>query len=228
MAGVLSAAVDSRAMWAETLSNLAPAAVAIVVPWLAFRYASQQDRQRWSRELRAQVYIDLLVEVSAERDWLARQLTLAEGLTPEDLSPFQDHRLNDLDRRRLGARVLAYGSKEVIRRHNAISYMGFWALTEMRDPAQRHEAKVSNDLAAAALEAQIRFELEAEHGGPRWRRPPVAPDDYEPTRRAQHARRMARGEQMLQRAWGMPADEEQSPEADEPEQDPGQPERGPK
>jgi hypothetical protein len=47
--------------------------------------------------------------------------------TPEDLSPFEDHRLNDLDRRRLGARVLAYGSHEVIRRHNAISYMAAWA-----------------------------------------------------------------------------------------------------
>jgi len=88
-------------MWIETL---APSAVAIVVPWLAFQYALRQDRQRWSRERRAEVYIDLLVEVSAERYWLARQLTLEEGLTPEDLSPFEDHRLNDLDRRRLGAR----------------------------------------------------------------------------------------------------------------------------
>lgn len=94
-------------MWVQTL---APTAVAIVVPWLAFQYALRQDRQRWSRELRAQVYIDLLVEVTAERDWLARQLTLAEGLTPDDLSPFEDHRLNDLDRLRLGARVFAYGS----------------------------------------------------------------------------------------------------------------------
>ncbi len=175
-----------------------------------------------SRERRAEVYIDLLVEVSAEREWLARQLTLAEGLTPEDLSPFEDHRLNDLDRRRLGARVLSYGSREVIRRHNAISYMGFWALTEMRDPAQRHEAKMSNDLAAAALEAQIRLELEAEHGASRWRRPPVAPDDYAPTRRVQEARRAAQAAQLAAEAFAPPtsAGEQPSPEAEGLERDP--------
>ena len=91
---------------------------------------------------------------------------------------------------------------------------------EMRDPAQRHAAKISNDLAAAALEAQIRLELEAEHGSPRWRRPPVAPDEYESMRRSQHARRMARGAQLFQRAVATPADDEEpEPEAEDLERD---------
>ena len=61
-------------MWLGTLTSPAPSAVAIVVPWRTFRYALRRERRQWSREQRAQVYVDLLVEASveasAEQDWL--------------------------------------------------------------------------------------------------------------------------------------------------------------
>jgi hypothetical protein len=61
-------------MWLETLTSPAPSAVAIVVPWLTFRYALRREQRQWSREQRTQVYVDLLVEASveasAEQDWL--------------------------------------------------------------------------------------------------------------------------------------------------------------
>lgn len=160
-------AYDSRFMWPQTLVSLAPVAVAIVVPWLAFRFAMQQDQRRWAREERARVYIDLLVEASAEKDWLEYQLAYAEH--PEDMPRFEDHRMSDLDRRRLGARVLAYGSREVVRRHNIVSREGLWA-TLSRDDAQRHGARLRRATAFDDLQQQIRRELEAEHGRLSWSR----------------------------------------------------------
>jgi hypothetical protein len=149
--------------------------VAIVVPWLAFRYALLREQRQWSREQRAQIYVDLLVEASAEQDWLRHTLAFAD--TPaHDVPAFQDHRMRDEERRRLGARVQAYGSREVVRRHNALSGEGFWALMRIRDEAERHAARVNSDLAFDALQAQIRLELESEQGLPRWRRQKPARD----------------------------------------------------
>ena len=66
-------------MWSQTLQDMAsiladvgPTLVAIVVPWLAFRYALLREQRQWSREQRAQVYVDLLVESSAELVGLRR------------------------------------------------------------------------------------------------------------------------------------------------------------
>jgi hypothetical protein len=171
-----------RYMWTLTLRDLAsilavvgPLVVAIVVPWLAFRYALLREQRQWSREQRAQVYVDLLIEASAEHDWLLNKLDFAD--TPaHDVPAFQDHRMSDKERRRLGARVLAYGSKEVVRRHNALSGEGTWALMQMRDEFERNAARINNELAFDALQAQIRLELESEQGLPRWRRQKPAQD----------------------------------------------------
>ena len=164
-------------MSVDSLIVLAPSAVAIFVTWLTFRYALLREQRQWSREQRAQVYVDLLVEASAEQTWLEYELSQAD-MRPEDRTPFPDHRMNDRERRRLGARVLAYGSEEVIKRHNRFSTEGSWAIPPYggKDEAQRQSGRVHTGLAFAALEAQIRLELEGEHGAPRWRRPQVARD----------------------------------------------------
>ena len=46
---------------ASILADVGPIVVAIVVPWLAFRWALLREQRQWSREQRAQVYVDLLV-----------------------------------------------------------------------------------------------------------------------------------------------------------------------
>jgi hypothetical protein len=169
-------------MWIQSLKDMAsiladvgPTVVAIVVPWLAFRYALLREQRQWSREQRAQVYVDLLVEASAELDWLRHTLAFAD--TPaHDVPAFQDRRMNDEARRRLGARVLAYGSQEVVRRHNALSGEGLWALMQIRDEFERNAARINNELAFDALQAQIRLELVSEQGLPRWKRQKPARD----------------------------------------------------
>jgi hypothetical protein len=163
-------------MWTQTLTDLALILVAIVVPWLTFRYALRREQRQWSREQRAQVYVDLLVEASAERDWLNHMIANVD-VPKEDQMSLPDHRMDDLERRRLGARVLAYGSREVVRRHNALSTEGFWALLRIRDAAERNAARIHSELAFDALQAQIRLELESEQGAPRWPRPKAARDE---------------------------------------------------
>ena len=54
------------------------AIIAIVVPWMTFRLAPRQDHQRWLREQRSALYVDLLAEAHAE----ARYITHA-SVTPE-------------------------------------------------------------------------------------------------------------------------------------------------
>jgi hypothetical protein len=73
-------------MWTQTLTDLAPVAVAIVVPWLTFRYTLRKDQRQRLREQRAQVYVDLLMEASAEQDWLLSRLAQA-GMREEDRLP---------------------------------------------------------------------------------------------------------------------------------------------
>jgi hypothetical protein len=68
------------------------------------------------------------------------------------------------------ARVLAYGSKEVIKRHNRLSAEGSSSLPPLGgwDEAQRQSGRMFTGLAFDALQAQIRLELESEQGGRRW------------------------------------------------------------
>jgi hypothetical protein len=166
-------------MTVDTLIVLAPSAVAILVTWMTFQYALLREQRQWSREQRAQVYVDLLVEASAEQTWLEDVLSQAD-MRPEDRTPFPDHRMDGRERRRLGARVNAYGSQEVLKRHKRLRTEITWAIPPYggRDEAQRASGMVRTKLAFDALEAQIRLELEGEQGAPRWRRPQVARDPF--------------------------------------------------
>ncbi|HEY3407471.1 MAG TPA: hypothetical protein VGK53_04790 [Propionicimonas sp.] len=85
---------------------------AVLVGWLGFRYALRQDERRWSREQRAQLYIELLAEASAELDDLRYRLTDRElgAMGDEDAvsRPGTDDRMGTRDRRLLGGRAAAF------------------------------------------------------------------------------------------------------------------------
>lgn len=69
---------------------------------------------RWLRERCAELYVDLLTEAVAEREWLQYALADEETQKRAD-SFFKDVRLSPSDRARLGARAAIVGSRPVNR-----------------------------------------------------------------------------------------------------------------
>jgi hypothetical protein len=83
--------------------------IAVTVPWVTFRLALRQDRERWIREQRSQLYVDMLTEAQAEQDWL--EYAVADEETKQAArSWFTDKRLPPLERARLGARGTIFAS----------------------------------------------------------------------------------------------------------------------
>ncbi|MBK3630313.1 hypothetical protein JHN59_37070 [Streptomyces sp. MBT49] len=140
------------------------AAVAIVVPWLAFRYALRQEHARWLREQRATLYADLLVEALAEQEWCQYAMSSEEA---QAIAPFEDMRLPRLERARLGARGTSLGSREVNRLFNEVGavvgrlHMAYSLGQVDRDLAQT-QLRVEGGRAFDRLEAAIRSELDAD------------------------------------------------------------------
>jgi hypothetical protein len=90
------------------------AAIGISVPWFTFHLALWQDKIRWLREQRSQLYVDLLTEAHAERAW--RQYATADDRVKELMRDrFTDLRLQPLEHARLGARGTIFGSATVNR-----------------------------------------------------------------------------------------------------------------
>jgi hypothetical protein len=144
---------------------IVPIIVAVLVAWLTFRFAVRQDERRSSRERRVELYVDLLVEASAERDEFARDMTAREiGKPIERFAP--DDRFPSVERRRLGARAAAYASPEVVRRWNMGQAIEFRGSLGLSDPFM---AKIRADAALDFLGAQVRHELEIDRL-PLWRR----------------------------------------------------------
>ena len=56
------------------ISTTSALLVAIIGFWLALR----QDKVRWVREKRSELYIDLLAEAHAEEQWMVNRLTARE------------------------------------------------------------------------------------------------------------------------------------------------------
>jgi hypothetical protein len=163
--------------------NLATSVTAIVitaiplllVAFLGFRLALQQDQRRWLREKRADLYIDLLVEGYAEHNWVLNELTAMEireigdeNGTDHDAGQravddwrdrfggLKDTRLPPVERAVLGARMSAFATGDVIRLFNAIG-----ACSPL--PPVRGEAaalKVRLAMAWDALEGGVRAELQ--------------------------------------------------------------------
>jgi len=49
------------------------AIIAITVPWMTFRLALRQDHERWLREQRSQLCVDILTEAYAEARYIYRK-----------------------------------------------------------------------------------------------------------------------------------------------------------
>jgi hypothetical protein len=64
--------------------------VAVAVPWFTFRLALRQDQQRWLREQRSQLYVDLLTEAYAEERYSnTRRRTRRRNSGPSSFSEGQ-------------------------------------------------------------------------------------------------------------------------------------------
>lgn len=140
------------------------AAVAIAVPWLAFRYALRQEHARWLREQRAVLYADLLVEVLAEQEWCQHAMTNEPARA---IAPFEDMRLPRLERARLGARGTSLGSRSVNQLFNEAGatigriHMAH-ALAQVDEEAAQMQLRVEGGRAFDRLEAEIRRELDTD------------------------------------------------------------------
>ncbi|MGW0920056.1 hypothetical protein ACWD3J_13700 [Streptomyces sp. NPDC002755] len=157
--------MDASSIIALTSSLLA-GAVAVVVPWQAFRYALRQEHARLTREQRVALYTDLLVETHAEQQWLTREIAIIEQAPGADL-PFTDLRLSSLDRARLGARSAVMGSTEVTRRFNEVQgIVGrihlAYTLGQLTADVAQMRLRVEGGRAADALEKEVRKELGAD------------------------------------------------------------------
>lgn len=138
--------------------------------WAAYQAGVRQDAKRWLRERRADLYVDLLVEGHAEKEWALTEVTQKELLTIGD-DPEQslrdaqewrektdrllpDLRLPQIERARLGARMAAYATPDVVAKFNAIGRPVGPPL-----PYRRPLTSYDIETAFAAFESQVRREL---------------------------------------------------------------------
>lgn len=135
---------------------------AVLVPYVTFRLALRQDHARWLRDQRAAVYVDLLLEAHAEREWF--EYATADDNTREGMSMyFKDLRLPETERARLGARGAVFASSEVNARFNQLeAIMARSSLVRPGHEGERWALRVGIDDVAAALQTVIRHELGAD------------------------------------------------------------------
>lgn len=155
--------------WVDVGKLLIPLVVVVFGFWFALR----QDKIRWARERRTDLYIDLLAEAYAEHEWMATELTalemfavgephgngaLREAEYREKSDRLPDARLPARERAVLGVRGLAFASGEVSALFNALR--SCYPLGVQPDAAAG--LKIKAGLAFDALEQQIREELRFE------------------------------------------------------------------
>jgi hypothetical protein len=150
---------------AALLSLVGIAAVAATIAVVGFWLALRQDVMRWGREKRAELYIDLLAEAHAQRQWMIHELTAIEiaNATHRDqvVGEWQEHgafvdvRLPGRERAILEARVMAYATPAVMLRFKAL--IGTYPVKVEPGTAPAHMVNVG--LAFDAVEQQIRDEL---------------------------------------------------------------------
>ncbi|SCL36292.1 hypothetical protein GA0070624_5513 [Micromonospora rhizosphaerae] len=154
---------------------LLAAVVAIAVPVWTFKRTLELERIKWVRDQRAQLYIDILAEAYAEKQWFLdlmtrREITLIEerdgeerrGPSQADFPPGPDLRLGPVERSKLGARGALFASAEVSKAFNAFSgVLGRCSLIQPQSEAEAHIANVQADELFDALSTAIRNELGA-------------------------------------------------------------------
>ena len=135
------------------------AIIAVVVPWMTFRFALRQDRVRRVDEQKAQLYVDLLTEAYAEQQYF--EYEIVDDETRERMrSYFHDLRLTPLERARLGARANIFASRTVnglfieLQRHAL-----FATFAGQPNEADRLVARMRVAQAMEQLEKAVRREL---------------------------------------------------------------------
>lgn len=131
------------------------AAVAVLVPWMTFRFALRQERQRWLLEQRAQLYSDMLTEAYAEQKWF--EYRIADAETREEMR-FEDLRMPPLERARLGARGNIFGSGDVNRAFNEMQ--GVMFQTELSGRLDEGRVRLAGVI--EELQAAVRHDLGTE------------------------------------------------------------------
>lgn len=141
--------------WTTVAQLVVPLVGALVIALVGFWLALRHDAIQWSRQRRAELYIDLLAEGFAELSWMEHTLTEIEMGEPLP-HPFVESRLPPRERSLLGARTLAFASRDVARRFHAVSFNPL--VTREMAPATKIKVRLAFD----DLEKQIRRELRAD------------------------------------------------------------------
>jgi hypothetical protein len=157
-------------------SALLAAVVAIVVPVWTFKRTLELERMKWVRDQRAQLYIDILAEAYAEKQWFLnlmtyREITLIEARDGDggrdssrgDYPQSPDLRLNPVERANLGARSAVFASKEVSMAFNAFNgALGKRSLIPPQSEGEAHMTKIQAEELFETLSTTIRNELGAD------------------------------------------------------------------
>ncbi|PWR08994.1 hypothetical protein DKT68_13465 [Micromonospora acroterricola] len=149
--------------------------VAVAVPVWTFRRTLELERIKWVRDQRAQLYIDMLTEAYAEKQWFLDLMTRHEialiearegdelrGPSRADFPPSPDLRLGPVERAKLGARGSVFASPDVAKAFNTFSAaLGRVSLIPPRSDGETHMAKVQADQLFDVLSDTISSELGA-------------------------------------------------------------------
>jgi hypothetical protein len=143
-------------------SAVLAAIIAVVVPRLTFRLALRQDHDRWLRDQRSALYVDLLTEAHAEARYIRHAAARPE--VRERTAGFfaaGDMRLPSLERARLGARSSIFGSPAVNELFNKLQAVGADATLRQHDD-DGMAANIRVGELMDKLEATVRHELGAD------------------------------------------------------------------
>jgi hypothetical protein len=152
---------------------LLAAVVAVAVPVWTFKKTLELERIKWVRDQRAQLYIDMLSEAYAEKQWFLELMTRREiglieadddderpGSSRADFPASPDLRLGPVERAKLGARGAVFASSEVSVAFNAFNgVLGGKSLIPPQSEGEAHMAKVQAEELFDALSTVIRNEL---------------------------------------------------------------------
>lgn len=154
---------------------LLAAVVSIAIPVWTFKRTLQLDRIKWVRDQRAELYIDILTEAYAEKQWFLDEMTAHEialiGVDGDDderrpAPPatrdrrIPDLRLGPVERARLGSRQAIFAGEPVSRAYNAFNAeLLRSSISRPRRDGDAQMAKVRAERLFADLEAAVRHEM---------------------------------------------------------------------
>ncbi|GLI00944.1 hypothetical protein [Phytohabitans aurantiacus] len=156
-------------------SAVLAAVVAVVVPIWTFRKTLEQDRIKWVRDQRAQLYVNMLIEAHAEKVWFLGRMTKVElalieseegdgrDFSDDDRLPdLPDVRLAPMDRAKLGARGSIFASPKVAVAFNKLQgHMQRATLLLPGSSGEAHIAKFTAEKLFDDLQAIVRREVGA-------------------------------------------------------------------